>query len=94
MSPIGRLDGKAAIITGGEGSIGLATARALVAEGATVFLAGLSELNLKAAAADLNDIGRDGAAAWAVTDVTDASGGRGHVLLSRPWRRPAPRARR
>jgi NAD(P)-dependent dehydrogenase (short-subunit alcohol dehydrogenase family) len=30
---MGRLDAKAAIITGGEGSIGLATARALVAEG-------------------------------------------------------------
>jgi NAD(P)-dependent dehydrogenase (short-subunit alcohol dehydrogenase family) len=30
-----RLAGKTAIITGGEGSIGMATARALVAEGAT-----------------------------------------------------------
>jgi NAD(P)-dependent dehydrogenase (short-subunit alcohol dehydrogenase family) len=36
-----RLAGKAAIITGGEGSIGMATARALAAEGASVFLAGL-----------------------------------------------------
>jgi NAD(P)-dependent dehydrogenase (short-subunit alcohol dehydrogenase family) len=44
MSPTGRLDEKAAIITGGEGSIGPATARALVAEGASVFLAGLSEV--------------------------------------------------
>ena len=50
---MGRLDGKAAIITGGEGSIGLATARALVAEGGSVFLAGLSERALKAAAAEL-----------------------------------------
>src|SRR5271167_490112 len=73
MSPMGRLDGKAAIITGGEGSIGLATARALVAEGGSVFLAGLSELGLKAAAAELNDIGPVGAAAWSVTDVTDSA---------------------
>jgi NAD(P)-dependent dehydrogenase (short-subunit alcohol dehydrogenase family) len=70
---MGRLDGKAAIISGGEGSIGLATARALVAEGANVFLAGLSESDLKAAAAALNDIGRDSAAAWSVTDVTDSA---------------------
>src|ERR1700742_5138216 len=73
MSPMGRLDGKAAIITGGEGSIGLATARAFVAEGASVFLAGLSEVALTAAAAELNDIARVGAAAWSVTDVTGSA---------------------
>ena len=33
MEPEGLLRGKAAIITGGEGSIGLATGRAFVAEG-------------------------------------------------------------
>jgi NAD(P)-dependent dehydrogenase (short-subunit alcohol dehydrogenase family) len=70
---MGRLTRKAAIITGGEGSIGLATARAFVAEGANVFLAGLSELDLKMAAAELNDVGRDGSAAWSVTDVTDSA---------------------
>src|SRR5215831_4367707 len=63
-----RLDGKAAIITGGEGSIGMATARALAAEGASVFLAGLSESGLKAGAAELGDH-----AAWQVTDVTDSA---------------------
>ena len=63
---MGRLDGKAAIITGGEGSIGMATARAFVAEGASVFLAGIAEPELKAGAAEL------GNAAWAVTDVTDS----------------------
>ena len=36
MEPKGLLRSKAAIITGGEGSIGLATARAFVAEGARV----------------------------------------------------------
>ena len=64
---MGRLDGKAAIITGGEGSIGMATARAFVAEGASVFLAGIAEPELKTGAAKLG-----GNAAWAVTDVTDS----------------------
>jgi NAD(P)-dependent dehydrogenase (short-subunit alcohol dehydrogenase family) len=64
---MGRLDGKAAIITGGEGSIGMATARAFVAEGASVFLAGIAEAELKSGAAELG-----GTAAWAVTDVTDS----------------------
>jgi NAD(P)-dependent dehydrogenase (short-subunit alcohol dehydrogenase family) len=63
-----RLADRAAIITGGEGSIGMATARAFVAEGATVFLAGLSEPGLKAGAAEFGD-----RAAWMVTDVTDSA---------------------
>jgi NAD(P)-dependent dehydrogenase (short-subunit alcohol dehydrogenase family) len=63
-----RLAGKAAIITGGEGSIGMATARAFVAEGASVLLAGISEPDLKAGAAELGD-----RAAWMVTDVTDSA---------------------
>jgi NAD(P)-dependent dehydrogenase (short-subunit alcohol dehydrogenase family) len=63
-----RLDGRAAIITGGEGNIGMATARAFVAEGASVFLAGIAEPGLKAGAAELGDN-----AAWAVADVTDSA---------------------
>lgn len=50
-----RLTGKVTIITGGEGSIGMATARAFVAEGASVFLAGISEPDLKAGAAELGE---------------------------------------
>src|SRR5215472_164395 len=65
---MGRLDGKVAIITGGEGSIGMATARAFAAEGASVFLAGISEPDLKSGAAELGD-----RADWAVTDVTDSA---------------------
>src|SRR6201986_1651565 len=65
---MGRLDGKAVIITGGEGSIGMATARVFVAEGARVFLAGVAEPELKSGAAELG-----GNAAWAVTDVTDSA---------------------
>jgi NAD(P)-dependent dehydrogenase (short-subunit alcohol dehydrogenase family) len=63
-----RLAGKTAIITGGEGSIGMATARALAAEGASVFLAGISEAGLRAGAAALGP-----RAAWQLTDVTDSA---------------------
>src|SRR5690349_5804189 len=65
---MGRLDGKVAIITGGEGSIGMATARAMAAEGARVFLAGISETGLRAGAAELGD-----RAAWQQADVTDSA---------------------
>src|SRR6516162_11376153 len=67
MEPEGLLRGKAAIITGGEGSIGLATGRAFVAEGASVCLIGLLADELAAGAAELG-----GAATWAVADVTDS----------------------
>jgi len=67
MEPEGLLRGKAAIITGGEGSIGLATGRAFVAEGASVCLIGLLADELAADAAELG-----GAATWAVADVTDS----------------------
>jgi NAD(P)-dependent dehydrogenase (short-subunit alcohol dehydrogenase family) len=69
MAPSARVQGKAAIITGGEGSIGLATARALVAEGARVCLVGLVADELRAGAASLGD-----AARWVVADVTDSAG--------------------
>jgi NAD(P)-dependent dehydrogenase (short-subunit alcohol dehydrogenase family) len=62
-----RLQDKAAIITGGEGSIGMATARAFVAEGARVCLTGLNEAQLRDGAAALGE-----AAHWVVADVTDA----------------------
>jgi NAD(P)-dependent dehydrogenase (short-subunit alcohol dehydrogenase family) len=61
-----RLADKVAFITGGAGSIGLATARAFVAEGARVLVADLDQAALERAAGALGD-----AAAWAVTDVTD-----------------------
>lgn len=68
MAPSRRLQDKAALITGGEGSIGMATARALVAEGARVCLVGLVAEDLRAGAASLGE-----AATWAVADVTDST---------------------
>lgn len=67
MESSGRLRGKAAIITGGEGSIGMATARAFAAEGARVCLIGLVEDELRAGACELGD-----AAIWTVADVTSS----------------------
>jgi NAD(P)-dependent dehydrogenase (short-subunit alcohol dehydrogenase family) len=66
MAPSRRLRDKVAIITGGEGSIGMATARALVAEGGRVCLIGLVADELRAGASSLGD-----AATWTVADVTD-----------------------
>ncbi len=82
----------------------MATARAFIAEGARVLLAGVSEPDLTAGAADLGE-----RAAWKVTDVTDsaqvkaavaaavrqlgATGRRRQVQLTGRWptsRRPSP----
>lgn len=62
---MGRLDGKVALITGGAGEVGVATARKFVAEGGRVLLADLGEDALARAAAEFGD-----AAATCVADVT------------------------
>jgi NAD(P)-dependent dehydrogenase (short-subunit alcohol dehydrogenase family) len=64
---MGQLDGKVALITGGESGIGLASARLFVAEGAKVHLLGIDEPKLKAA---VQELGGDNALGT-TADVTD-----------------------
>lgn len=64
----GKLSGKVAIVTGGSGGIGLATARLLVQEGARVLLVDLSEDRLRDAAQPLGPN-----VAWASADVSNVS---------------------
>jgi NAD(P)-dependent dehydrogenase (short-subunit alcohol dehydrogenase family) len=71
---VGRLDGRVALITGGEGSVGLATARVFVREGARVVLVGIAADRLAAAGKELGD-----AALGVLADVTDAAGVRDAV---------------
>jgi NAD(P)-dependent dehydrogenase (short-subunit alcohol dehydrogenase family) len=65
---MGRLDGKVAVITGAAGSIGAASARRFVAEGARVVLADLDEEALVRLAAQL---GGDAHARAVPTDTSD-----------------------
>jgi NAD(P)-dependent dehydrogenase (short-subunit alcohol dehydrogenase family) len=50
---MGKLDGKIALITGGNSGIGLATAKQFVQEGAYVFITGRREAELSAAVKDI-----------------------------------------
>jgi len=54
---MGKLDGKAAVITGASSGVGRATARALAAEGASVVLGGRQRAALDEAAADITSKG-------------------------------------
>src|SRR5712691_6662469 len=53
---MGKLDGKVAVVTGGNSGIGLATAKRLVADGAYVFITGRRKSELDAA---VEQIGRN-----------------------------------
>ena len=64
------LDGKVAIVTGGSGGIGLASARALAAEGARIVL---GDINAEAVAAAAAELGA-GIATAVTADVSRAEG--------------------
>src|ERR1700733_14363563 len=65
------LSGKVAIVTGGNGGIGLGMARGLAQAGADIAIVGRNEAKSNAAAADL---GQHGGKVISVTaDVTDAA---------------------
>jgi NAD(P)-dependent dehydrogenase (short-subunit alcohol dehydrogenase family) len=50
---VGKLEGKVALVTGGNGGIGLATAERFVSEGAYVFITGRREPELAAAVKEI-----------------------------------------
>jgi NAD(P)-dependent dehydrogenase (short-subunit alcohol dehydrogenase family) len=52
---VGKLDGKIALITGGNSGIGLATAKRFVAEGAYVFVTGRRKAELEAAVKEIGE---------------------------------------
>lgn len=66
---MGRLENKTCVVTGGAGSIGSATARLFLDEGARVLLVDRDAGALERVAARLNGGGR---VAWAAADVSDA----------------------
>jgi NAD(P)-dependent dehydrogenase (short-subunit alcohol dehydrogenase family) len=68
----GPLSGQTALVTGGGSGIGLASARALVADGASVLLMGRTPEKLASGAASLKDVVVDGATVETFAgDVTD-----------------------
>jgi NAD(P)-dependent dehydrogenase (short-subunit alcohol dehydrogenase family) len=73
-----RLQGKVAVISGGGGSIGAATARLFAAEGARVVVADVDEAGLTAV---VDELGPE-RAALAMTDVTDSDQVRAAVQVA------------
>jgi NAD(P)-dependent dehydrogenase (short-subunit alcohol dehydrogenase family) len=78
LAGMGRLDGKVALISGGAGSIGSATARRFAAEGAKVVVTDIDESGLDAV---VNALGSSSAVS-AVTDATDSEQVRAAVALA------------
>ena len=69
------LENKVCVITGGAGSIGLASARLFLREGARVMLVDLNEADLERAARELDSSSAD----WVAADVGDAAATRAYI---------------
>ncbi len=65
-----QMQGKVCVVTGGAGSIGLASAKLLHAEGAKVMLSDLNDAALKEAVADIGGNSGADSIAWCAADVT------------------------
>jgi NAD(P)-dependent dehydrogenase (short-subunit alcohol dehydrogenase family) len=65
-----QMQGKVCVVTGGAGSIGLASAKLLFAEGAKVMLTDLDEAALKEAAVHIGGSSGADSLAWCAADVT------------------------
>jgi len=65
-----QMQGKVCVVTGGAGSIGLASAKLLLEEGAKVMLTDLSEAALKEAATKIGGSSDAANIAWCAADVT------------------------
>jgi NAD(P)-dependent dehydrogenase (short-subunit alcohol dehydrogenase family) len=78
---MGEMSGKVCVITGGAGSVGLASARALLAEGARVWLVDRGEEALRGAVKTLG--GNAGHVCGCVADVADAQQTRNYLEQAR-----------
>jgi NAD(P)-dependent dehydrogenase (short-subunit alcohol dehydrogenase family) len=72
---VGLLTDKVCAITGGAGSIGAATARVFVREGASVMLVDLDENALRRVCAEIDS----DRVSWTIADVTDAASVSGYI---------------
>src|SRR5689334_19787212 len=75
LPAVGELDGKVALITGGAGSIGAATARLFAAAGASVVVCDLDEDRLRPVAEEIGG-------AYTVADAADAEQVRAAVAVA------------